>query len=209
MLTLIETHPSIVIWSLYNEDWGAQDIETNEETRQYIIDRYHYMHIHHPQFLVVDNDGWKHISFEGKLKSDLLTAHLYTPDVQRWRELLDLIVGGQMEGVAAYPLVVGDPFFFRKQVPIIVSEWGGFGFPDYGGPKDADERTELIKHFKQELRNRPIAGDVYTQATNIEDERNGLIDAGTGELKVPANLLNFRDKAEIKVKEHSSSMNGL
>jgi hypothetical protein len=30
---------------------------------------------------------------------------------------------------------------------------------------------------------------VYTQATNIEDERNGLIDAHTGELSVPAGLL--------------------
>ncbi len=36
---------------------------------------------------------------------------------------------------------------------------------------------------------RNIAGDVYTQATNIEDEKNGLIDAGTGELKVRENLL--------------------
>ncbi|MEJ7661194.1 MAG: hypothetical protein WKG07_17085 [Hymenobacter sp.] len=40
---------------------------------------------HHPQFLVVDNDGWHHISHEGRLKSDLLTAHLYTPDLGRWR----------------------------------------------------------------------------------------------------------------------------
>jgi beta-galactosidase/beta-glucuronidase len=28
MLALIGTHPSVVIWSLYNEDWGAQDIAT-------------------------------------------------------------------------------------------------------------------------------------------------------------------------------------
>ena len=194
MLTLIETHPSVVIWSLYNEDWGAQDIATNEETRQYIIDTYHFMHITHPQFLVVDNDGWQHISFEGRLKSDLLTAHLYTPELDRWGTILDDLVAGKLEGVAAFPLVVGDPFFFRRQVPILVSEWGGFGFPDYGGPKDADERTELIKDFKNELRKRPIAGDVYTQATNIEEERNGLIDAGTGELKVPAGLLNSRKK---------------
>ncbi len=34
MLALIETHPSVIIWSLYNEDWGAQDIATNEETQQ-------------------------------------------------------------------------------------------------------------------------------------------------------------------------------
>jgi hypothetical protein len=43
--------------------------------------------------------------------------------------------------------------------------------------------------FKKELRSRPFAGDVYTQATNIEDERNGLIDSETGELKVPDGLL--------------------
>ena len=195
MLALIETHPSVVIWSLYNEDWGAQDIATNEETRRYIIDMYHFMHIEHPQFLVVDNDGWQHISSEGRLKSDLLTVHLYTPEIARWREMLDGLIAGKLNGVAAYPLVVGDPFFFRRQVPILVSEWGGFGFPDYGGPKDAEERAKVIPVFKEEMRSRAIAGDVYTQATNIEDERNGLIDAHTGELKVPEGLLKSRDRS--------------
>ena len=108
--------------------------------------------------------------------------------------MLDGLVAGKMEGVAAFPLVVGDPFFYRRQVPLVVSEWGGFGFADYGGPKESDERTELISQFKKELRKRSIAGDVYTQATNIEDERNGLIDAGTGELKAPAGLLHSREK---------------
>jgi Glycosyl hydrolases family 2/Glycosyl hydrolases family 2, sugar binding domain/Glycosyl hydrolases family 2, TIM barrel domain len=194
MLALIETHPSVVIWSLYNEDWGAQDIATNSDTRNYIIDMYHYMHLHHPQFLVVDNDGWQHVSLEGRLKSDLLTAHLYTPDLQRWKELLDMMVNGEMVGVAAFPLVVGDPFFYRRQLPLVVSEWGGFGFVDYGGPKDDEARTELIRQFKQELRKRSIAGDVYTQATNIEDERNGLIDEKTGELKVPPGLLRSEEE---------------
>jgi beta-galactosidase/beta-glucuronidase len=189
MLALIETHPSVVIWSLYNEDWGAQDIATNKDTRQYIIDMYHQMHIDHPQFLVVDNDGWQHISQEGKLKSDLLTAHLYTPDIKKWRELLQQLVDGQLEGVAAFPLVVGDPFFYRRQLPLVVSEWGGFGFVNYGGPQDAEEQAEHIRLFKKELRKHQIAGDVYTQATNIEDERNGLIDEHTGKLRVPAGLL--------------------
>ena len=189
MLALMETHPSIVIWSLYNEDWGVQDIATNPETRRYITDTYHYMQIHHPQFLVVDNDGWQHVSSEGRLKSDLLTAHLYTPDLDRWRDLLDRLTQGQLEGVAAFPMVVGDPFFYRRQVPLVVSEWGGFGFANYGGPTDAHDRTDRIRLFKQELRKRGIAGDVYTQATNIEDERNGLIDFHTGDLTVPAGLL--------------------
>ena len=189
MLALIETHPSVVIWSLYNEDWGAQDIATSAETRDYIAKLYNDMQISHPQFLVVDNDGWQHVSYEGRLKSDLFTAHIYTPDLDRWKEILDKMVAGELNGVAPLSLVVGDPFFYRHQVPLLVSEWGGFGFVNYGGPKDADERADKIRQFKEELRKRPIAGDVYTQATNIEEERNGIIDAGTGELKVPAGIL--------------------
>ncbi|GAB3891736.1 glycoside hydrolase family 2 protein [Spirosoma agri] len=194
MVALISTHPSVVIWSLYNEDWGAQDIATNPETRQYIMDMYHYMQLTYPQYLVVDNDGWQHISWEGRLKSDLLTAHLYTPDLARWQELLDQLVAGELMHVAAFPLVVGDPFFYRRQVPLVISEWGGFGFANYGGPNDSGDRAERIRLFKQALRKHDIAGDLYTQATNIEDEQNGLIDPQTGELSVPAGLLNSRSE---------------
>jgi len=189
MLALIGTHPSVVIWSLYNEDWGAQDIATNPKTREYIMDTYHYMQIAYPQFLVVDNDGWQHISYEGSLKSDILTAHLYTADRRRWNQMLDDLTAGKLDTVAAFPLVVGDPFFFRKQAPLIVSEWGGFGFANYGGPQNDDDRATLIRSFKEELRKRPVAGDIYTQATNIEEEQNGLLDAATGELNVPDGLL--------------------
>jgi beta-galactosidase/beta-glucuronidase len=193
MLSLIESNPSVVIWSLYNESWGVQDIATSKETRQYVIDTYHYMQINHPQFLVIGNDGWEHVSLEGRLKSDILTAHLYTPEIAKWRELLDSLVSGKLTGVAAFPLVVGDPFFFRCQVPLIVSEWGGFGFSDYGGPADDEERAREIRLYKQELRKREIAGDVYTQATNIEDEKNGLIESATGALKVPTGLLHSHE----------------
>jgi hypothetical protein len=76
---------------------------------------------------------------------------------------------------------------------LLVSEWGGFGFVGYGGPNDEALRTSQIKKYKDALRKRDIAGDVYTQATNIEEESNGLIDFTTGELTVPAGLLNSRD----------------
>ena len=191
-LALIESHPSVVIWSLYNEDWGAQDIATNQETRDYIVRAYEHMQLHHPQFLVVDNDGWHHISQEGRLKSDLLTAHLYTPSIDKWRDVLDRLAAGETQGVAAFPLVVGDPFFYRGQVPLVVSEWGGFGFSDYGGPGESESKAETIREFKRELRRHRLAGDVYTQATGIEDEQNGLLDPHTGELFVPAGLLASR-----------------
>jgi hypothetical protein len=47
----------------------------------------------------------------------------------------------------------------------------------------------MIGAFKEELRKRPIAGDIYTQAISIEQEVNGIIDAATGQLLVPEGLL--------------------
>ncbi|HEX8221527.1 MAG TPA: glycoside hydrolase family 2 [Chloroflexia bacterium] len=189
MLPIICSHPSVVILSLYNEDWGVQDIQFNALTREYIARTWAYLRVNYPQLLVVDNDGWRHVSTEGRVESHLLTAHIYRQELEEWQEWLDRLVSGENEGVAPHPLVVGDPFFYRGQVPLVVSEWGGFGFSVYGGAEDMAARVGQIEAFKHELRKRPIAGDVYTQATSIEDEVNGLIDPATGELLVPEGLL--------------------
>ncbi len=191
MLTFIASHPSIVILSLYNEDWGAEDIRTNSETRRYIASTFDYLQTRVPQILVVDNDGWNHVSRHGRLKSNLLTAHVYTPDIEAWSSTLDRLAAGETEGVTAQPLTVGDPYFYRGQVPLLISEWGGFGFTNYGGPGEehAAERAERIRGFKKEMRRRPIAGDVYTQATSIEEENNGIIDPHSGELLVQPGIL--------------------
>jgi hypothetical protein len=202
LLVQVGSHPSIVLLSLYNEDWGAQDIATNPETRAYIASTYAFLRLNYPQFLVVGNDGWQHVSTEGRLASDLLTVHSYQTEVDRWRAVLDRLVAGENEGVAVLPLVVGDPFFYGGQVPLVVSEWGGFGFSLYGGPEELGTRTERIRAFKRELRRRPIAGDVYTQATSIEEETNGLLDPQTGELFVPVGLLASPEEASTPTHEN-------
>ena len=189
MLTHFASQPSVVMVSLYNESWGAEDIATNGETRAYVARTRAHLRQHYPQFLVVDNDGWQHLSTEGRLESDVLTAHVYETHVDRWRGILGRLTGGETQGVTARPLVVGDPFFYAGQLPLVISEWGGFGFAMYGGPNEPDARADRISAFKAVLRELPIAGDVYTQATNVEDETNGLIDAGSGELLVPGGLL--------------------
>ncbi len=191
MAKAIGSHPSVVIWSMYNEDWGIQDIVTNADTQAYIARCRDYLKLHCPQVLLVDNDGWRHVSRNGALQSDLLTAHIYQNTLEAWEHDLDLLCVGANE-VTAEALVVGDPFFYEGQVPLVVSEWGGFGFETYGGPMAPGERAAQIRAFKQAIRERPIAGDVYTQATNVEDERNGLIDFATGKLLVPEGILHTR-----------------
>ena len=191
MLVFVASHPSIVLLSLYNEDWGAEDITTNVETRKYISNTFDYLRLYYPQLLVVDNDGWNHVSRNGRLSSHLLTAHVYTPSPSDWVSNLDRLVAGETRGVTAQPLIVGDEYFYRGQTPLVISEWGGFGFTNYGGPgeAEAESRHHLIQLFKHEMRRRPIAGDIYTQATSIEDEVNGIIDPETGKLLVPEGLL--------------------
>jgi beta-galactosidase/beta-glucuronidase len=189
MLVFIASHPSIVILSLYNEDWGAEDISTNVETRKYISNTFDYLRLFYPQLLVVDNDGWNHVSRNGRLSSHLLTAHLYTPNADEWTTSLDRLTSGETRGVTAQPLIVGDPYFYKGQTPLVISEWGGFGFTNYGGPGANGEKSERIRSFKREMRKRLIAGDMYTQATSIEEENNGIIDPASGELLVPAGLL--------------------
>ena len=189
MLVFTASHPSIVILSLYNEDWGAEDITTNIETRRYIANTFDYMRLNYPQLLIVDNDGWNHVSRNGKLCSHLLTAHIYTPDMIDWSSRLERIIGGETRDITAQPLIVGDPYFYRGQAPLVISEWGGFGFVNYGGPNEDDEKTGRIREFKREMRRRRVAGDIYTQATSIEEEVNGIIDPASGELLVPPGLL--------------------
>ena len=189
LLVHVASHPSIVMLSIYNESWGAEDIATSKETRSYIARVRDYLRDNYPQFLVVDNDGWEHVSTEGRLESDVLTAHVYRTDLDEWTEALDRLTSDRADSVTALPLVVGDPFFYAGQMPVVVSEWGGFGFPMYGGPQDLAARADTIGSFKAALRARPFAGDVYTQATNIEQEDNGLIDGPTGQLLVPPGLL--------------------
>ncbi|HXG83733.1 MAG TPA: hypothetical protein VNI84_06865 [Pyrinomonadaceae bacterium] len=196
MLVFVASHPSIVILSLYNEDWGAEDITTNIETRRYISNTFDYMRLYYPQLLVVDNDGWNHVSRHGKLCSHLLTVHVYTPDEAAWASVLDRLTAGETQGVAAQSLIVGDPYFYHGQSPLVISEWGGFGFVNYGGPTEGqpDERADRIRTFKREMRRRPIAGDIYTQATSIEEETNGIIDPHSGELLVPPGILGSKDE---------------
>jgi beta-galactosidase/beta-glucuronidase len=43
LLVQVGAHPSVVILSLYNEDWGAEDIATNPETRAYVTRTYEHL----------------------------------------------------------------------------------------------------------------------------------------------------------------------
>ena len=127
--------PSVVVWSLYNEEWGIGGVESEEslwtdrEKQTYLESFYQDARELDPTRLVCDNSGWAHVA------TDLNDYHEYfvAPDrVDAWRDRLDEIVDVP-EGN------YGDARTDPEASPILVSEFGTWGLPTLSGVADRDE----------------------------------------------------------------------
>jgi beta-galactosidase len=155
MMDLLHSHPSIVQWVPFNERWGQhQTMKVGEWTVEYDPTR---------QINIASGGNFFPIGH-------IVDEHRY-PDPGFPFEL----DGGRFDG---YVKVVG--------------EFGGHGFPveghlwsettrnwGYGGlPKDKEEWLERYRtsiRILTELKDKGIAGGIYTQTTDVEGEINGLI----------------------------------
>ncbi|WP_173915982.1 glycoside hydrolase family 2 protein [Halobacillus sp. Marseille-Q1614] len=113
-------HPSILIWSLYNEEWGLEwDLANDKEKQSHVEKLYDEIKTLDSSRLICDNSGWRHV------KTDINDYHRYfvAPDqIDAWQQDLD-------------EFIVGDPgknFVDGRESnrePIIVSEFGIWGLP--------------------------------------------------------------------------------
>lgn len=136
--------PSVVVWSLYNEEWGiGLDLHDsvgvehptrlwNDEDKQaYLASFYDDAHELDPTRLVCDNSGWAHV------RTDVNDYHEYfiVPDrADAWQERLETIVADPGDNYATTSYDV------PEDTPIVVSEFGTWGLPNierlrdhYGG----------------------------------------------------------------------------
>jgi len=150
-------HPSIVIWTIINENWGT-DLGVNADHRTWLAETYDYMKALDPHRLVVGNSAC-----EGNFQvvTDLLDFHNYyaIPDHYRnWRDWVadfasrpDWAFAHSYANVEEWRKLRGDfwqngPRTHTPEVrstgsePLIVSEFGNWGLPDmarlragYGG----------------------------------------------------------------------------
>ncbi|WP_247004436.1 sugar-binding domain-containing protein [Halosolutus gelatinilyticus] len=121
--------PSVVVWSIYNEEWGignpqGLDVETSlwvdEEKQEYLAALYEETKAADPTRLVCDNSGWAHVA------TDLNDYHRYfvSPDrADAWADDLDRIVEDPADNYAAAET---DP----RDAPAIISEFGTWGLCD-------------------------------------------------------------------------------
>jgi hypothetical protein len=179
-------HPCIVTWVPVNESMGLR--ERNHPGRFAFLERAvrvtRRLDPHRP---IVDNDGWEHTDV-----TDVCAIHDYTPDARHLRERYRQALSG-----GALPAVAWDgvhPVFARGSrshgQPVVLSEVGGFlelppDTPEaqrdflyslYAAYRTSDELLARYHQLVEGLSDlRFLAGFCYTQLTDIEQEKNGLL----------------------------------
>ncbi|HEU5128964.1 MAG TPA: glycoside hydrolase family 2 TIM barrel-domain containing protein [Glycomyces sp.] len=165
-------HPSIVIWGLYNEEWGLDwDIpgsEARAAAAAHAYDRLRELDATRP---IVENSGWSHV------RTDLVDWHYYEPDLAVWKDAVARLASGERDDfpVRLAPDFTVDKSLYasadvpRRGLPIVNSEYGE-GFTSL-------ERAWHLRWETQELRRHDrYAGYVYTEFADVEHEAAGLLD---------------------------------
>lgn len=117
-------HPSIIIWTLINEDWGTRVIE-DASHRQWLKDTYDWLKLLDPTRLVVDNSAC-HTNFH--VKTDINDYHYYRSVPER-RDEWDKLTQEFSEAADWTYSPHGDAER-RGDEPLVVSEFGVWGLPN-------------------------------------------------------------------------------
>ncbi|MBY3184311.1 glycoside hydrolase family 2 [Rhizobium laguerreae] len=117
-------HPSIVIWTLINEDWGTRLREAAEQ-RQWISNMVDWLRVEDPLRLVVDNSA----CFPNvHVKTDINDFHFYRTAVDR-REEWDTLCR-EFAGNADWTFSTEKEAVRTRKEPLVLSEFGVWGLPD-------------------------------------------------------------------------------
>lgn len=183
-------HPSIVIWGLYNEEWGLDwDVSHDAVKQDAARDAVRLLKNADSTRPVIDNSGWTHV------ETDIADWHLYDDRPDGWATLLrSLWVDGHDRfpvrlspsrwrwqqqraieaGDASYPtqvdkLLMASGGAIPNDLPNLNSEFGGGG--------TSLERGWNMRWQTQELRRYDqLSGYVWTELYDIEHETAGVVD---------------------------------
>ncbi len=156
-------HPSLIIWTVFNEEWGIGRL--SEENRAHRVDwtlqMYRLAKELDPTRLVQDNTGWAH------LETDLNSFHWYGRNVDLFRHQFQ-IVNRQEVGVGKrWNYIDGR---VSRGEPFINNEYGYLAAFD----GDGDWSWGVLAMTNTLRCMDKLVGYVYTELTDIEWEHNGV-----------------------------------
>ncbi|WP_026559821.1 glycoside hydrolase family 2 [Bacillus sp. J37] len=170
-------HPSIIVWTPFNESWGVKNIYTDRKQQNFTEGIYHLTKAMDSMRPVIVNDGWEHTI------SDIITLHDY---VEYGDEFLnryedkEKVVNNEL-AFNKHKHAMAQGYEYKGQ-PIIISEYGGIAFNSekgwgYGNQvKNEEDFLNRYESITQAIKDTPyISGFCYTQITDVQQEINGLL----------------------------------
>lgn len=164
-------HPSVIVWGLYNEEWGMDwDIPGDPDKGAAVERAYDLLAELDSSRPIVDNSGWTHV------KTDLVDWHCYDESPAGWAARVAALADGSEDSfpVRLAPDYIPEKAIYaddrvpRTGIPFLNSEYGG-GFTNL-------ERGWHLRWQTQELRrHNRIAGYVYTELADVEHETAGFL----------------------------------
>ncbi len=118
-------HPSIIVWTLINENWGT-DLTRNPDHRRWLSEFYRWAKQIDSTRLIVDNSACK---TNAHVTGDIEDYHPYKaiPDhAEEWDEWVDQFAGRNSNWIW-YPDCLSER---RPDLPLLVSEFGNWGLPN-------------------------------------------------------------------------------
>jgi beta-galactosidase/beta-glucuronidase len=186
------SHPCVIAWVPINESWGVPALERSEAQQHLVQSLYHLTKAYDPGRLVIGNDGWE------QPVTDVVTVHDYTASGAVLRQRY-----GDHEALAhtlahtqpAYRVVLL-PGAAHLDAPVLISEFGGIslevgdgdtnsggefgdaGWSGYGAVRSPEQLLAGYRELVGALLDSPaVVGFCWTQLTDTQQERNGLVTA--------------------------------
>lgn len=179
-------HPCIVAWVPLNESWGVSQIKHDRVQQAHSLSLYHTIKSLDDTRLVIGNDGWE------QTKSDICAVHNYAhgnPEEHDKRQYYSQCVS-TLEGLLSfYPSnrkLYADGYAYSGE-PVMLTEFGGINIKDMSDSNESwgytgvDNDTEFINEYSSLIEiikdSKCLVGFCYTQLTDVEQEKNGLLTA--------------------------------
>lgn len=162
-------HPSIVVWGLYNEEWGLDwDVPGDLAKQDAVRAAYRQLKSLDVSRPAVDNSGWTHV------ETDLIDWHVYDEQPAGWADKIKALLA---DGADRFPV----PIAIDTVVDKMLMAHGGAApeLPnlnsEYGGGYTSVDRGWNLRWQTQELRRYDhLAGYVWTELYDIEHETAGI-----------------------------------
>ena len=164
-------HPCVVVWGLYNEEWGLDwDVLADPAKQEAVRHAAALLHALDGTRPIVDNSGWTHVD------TDLVDWHVYDELPAGWAAKVRALLAS---GRPTFPVAIQVDNVVDKALMVAGDVPGDLPFlnSEFGGGFTAIDRGWNLHWQTQELRRHDrISGYVWTELTDVEQENAGVAD---------------------------------